>query len=122
MNGHNLNNVKCETNRTLRSKRRAYLKDKINELETNSKNKNIRDLCRCKNEFRKGYKPRINLVKDENDDLLADFNNILHKWKNYVPQMLNVHSINNNRQTELHKAEPLNLNLDLSRFKLILKT
>jgi hypothetical protein len=41
------------------------LKDKINELEPNSKNKNIRDLYRGINEFKKGYQPRTDLVKDE---------------------------------------------------------
>jgi hypothetical protein len=48
----------------------------------NSKNKNIRDLYRRINEFKRGYQPRSNLVKDENSDLLAD-SHILKKWKNY---------------------------------------
>jgi hypothetical protein len=39
----NLNNIKREASRHFRSKKREYLKDKINELVTNSKNKNIRD-------------------------------------------------------------------------------
>jgi hypothetical protein len=38
----------------------------------NSKNKNIRDLYRGINEFKRGYQPRSNLVKDENGDLLVD--------------------------------------------------
>jgi len=42
MNGHNLNSVKCEASRTLRNKKRIYLKDRTNELETNSKNKGSR--------------------------------------------------------------------------------
>jgi hypothetical protein len=48
------------------NKKREYLKDKINELATNSKNKHIRDLYRGINEFKRGYQPRNNLVKDEN--------------------------------------------------------
>jgi hypothetical protein len=52
-------------------KKGECLKDKINELATNSKNKNIRDLFRGINEFKSGYQPRNNLVKD-NDDMLAD--------------------------------------------------
>jgi hypothetical protein len=59
-----------------------YLEDKINELEPNSKNKNIRDLYRGINEFKKGYQSRTSLEKDENVDMLADFHNILNKWKN----------------------------------------
>jgi hypothetical protein len=33
-------------------KKREYLKNKINELETNSKNKNIRDLYKSINKFK----------------------------------------------------------------------
>jgi hypothetical protein len=46
LNGANVNNVKREANRQFRNKKREYLKDKINELATNSKNKNIKDLYR----------------------------------------------------------------------------
>jgi hypothetical protein len=34
-------------------RKREYLKDKINELKTNNKNKNIRDLYRDINEFKR---------------------------------------------------------------------
>jgi hypothetical protein len=57
----------------------------------NSKYKNIRDLCRGINEFKRGYQLRNNLVKDENGDLLADSHNILNRWKKYFSQLLNVH-------------------------------
>jgi hypothetical protein len=54
-----------------------------NEFATNSGNKIIRDLYSGINEFKKGYKPRTNLVKDENGDLLAESHNILNIWENY---------------------------------------
>jgi hypothetical protein len=82
------------------------LKDKINELESNSKNKNIRDLYRGINEFKKDYKPRTNLVKDEKGDLLVDPHKILNRWKNYFCQLFNVHGAGGVRQTEVHTAEP----------------
>jgi len=46
-------------------KKREHLKEKINDLETNSKNKNknIRDLYKGIHEVKKGYQPRTNLVK-----------------------------------------------------------
>jgi hypothetical protein len=44
INVDNLNNVRCETSRHFRNKKREHLKDKINELATNNKNMNIRDL------------------------------------------------------------------------------
>jgi hypothetical protein len=46
INGNNLNNVRRETIRHFRNKKREYLKGKINEFATNSKNQNIRDLYR----------------------------------------------------------------------------
>jgi hypothetical protein len=46
INGNYLNNVRSEGSRYFRNKKGEYLKDKINELITNSKNKNIRDLYR----------------------------------------------------------------------------
>jgi GTPase SAR1 family protein len=64
--GENMNNKICETSRIFRDNEREYLKEKLrklNELETNSKNKNIRDLYRGINEFKKGYQPLSNLKK-----------------------------------------------------------
>jgi hypothetical protein len=46
VNGDNMDNVRREASRTFRTKKTQYLKNKINELETNSKNKNITDLYR----------------------------------------------------------------------------
>jgi hypothetical protein len=66
------------------------LKDKINELESESKNKDIRDLYRGKNEFKKGFEPKTNLVKDEKSDLLAIPHKIMNRWMNYLCQLLNV--------------------------------
>jgi hypothetical protein len=42
----------------LKNKKREYLEEKINEHETNSNNKIIRDSYRGINEFKKGYEPR----------------------------------------------------------------
>jgi hypothetical protein len=50
-----------------------------NELAMSIKNKNIRDLFRGINLFKKGYQPRNNLLKDENGDLLADSHDILNR-------------------------------------------
>jgi hypothetical protein len=72
INGDNLQILRRETSRTFRNKEREYLKGKINELETNNKNKNIRDLYRGINVFKKGYQHRINVIEDENGNLLAD--------------------------------------------------
>ena len=90
-----------------RNKKKAYLKAKIEELETNSKINNIRDLYTDMNDFKKGYPPRTIIVKDEEGDLFADSHSIMTRWKNYFSQFLNVHGAKDVRQEEIHTAEPL---------------
>jgi hypothetical protein len=43
--------------------------------------------------FKSGYQPRNNLVKDENGNVFADSHNILNGWKNYFSQLLDVHNV-----------------------------
>jgi hypothetical protein len=54
------------------------MKDKISELVKQSDKKNLRNLCRGINEFKNGYQPRTNLLKDENGDL-ADSHRALNR-------------------------------------------
>ena len=42
------------------------------------------------NDFKKGYQPRTNVVKDEKGDLVADSHSIVARWRNYFSQLLNV--------------------------------
>ena len=53
------------------------MKAKIEDLEADSKIKNIRDLYRASVTFKKGYQPRTNILKDEKGELVADSNSIL---------------------------------------------
>jgi len=54
-NVNNLNNVRREASRHFGIRRKEYLKAKIEELESNSKIKNIRDMYRGISELKKGY-------------------------------------------------------------------
>jgi hypothetical protein len=100
-------NVRRDTSRHFRNKKKAYLKAKIEELETNSKINNIRDLYWVINDVKKGYQPRTGIVKDKTSDLVAVSNSIMSSWRNYFFQILNVHGVINVRQAKIHKAEPL---------------
>jgi hypothetical protein len=95
--GNNLNNVSCETSRYIGNKKGEFLKDKIDELTTNSKNKNNRDVYRGANEFKRGYQPRTNLV---NGDLLADSQQHFEQVEKYVSQLLNVPRVSDVRRTK----------------------
>jgi hypothetical protein len=86
INGDNLNNVRREASRYFRNKNMEHLKDKIIELARNRENKNIRDLYRGINKFKRSYQERNNLVKDKTGDLLADSHNILNRW-NYTTSL-----------------------------------
>jgi hypothetical protein len=70
----------------------------MEELVTNSKIKNIMDLYRGIIDFKKSYQPR-NIVNDEKGDLIADSHSILARWRNHFSQLLNIHGINDVRQT-----------------------
>jgi hypothetical protein len=83
------------------------LKAKIEELETNSKINNIRDLYMGINDVKKVNQPRTRIVKDEKGDLGADSHSIMARWKNYFSQILNVHGVSDVRQAEIHTAELL---------------
>ena len=106
-NVDNLNNIRHDASRHFRNKKKAYLKVKIEELETNSKINNVRDLYRGINDFKKGYQPRTTIVKDEKGDLVADSHSIMARWRNYFSQILNVHEVKDVRQAEIHTVEPL---------------
>ena len=93
-NVDNLNNARREASRHFTNKMKAHLKAKIEELETNSKIKNIRDFYRGINEFKKGYQPRNNIVKDEDGNTVADSHSILARRRNYFSQLLNVRGVN----------------------------
>jgi hypothetical protein len=106
-NGYNQNNVRREASRHFRNKKTVCLKAKINELETNSKNKNIRDLYRAINDLKRWYQPRTNVVKDKKGDLVAESHCILARWRNHFSQLLNIRGVSDVRRTEVHTAEPL---------------
>ena len=57
-------------------------------------------------DFKKGYQPRTNIVKDETGDLVTGLYSILARWRDYFCQLLNVHGVHV-RQTETHTAELL---------------
>ena len=110
-NVDNLNTVRAETSRHFRNKKKAHLKAKTEELGNNSKIKNTWDLYRCNCDFnplkaelhpichflallahyilhvsmirvKKGYQPRINIVKNEKGDLIADSYSIVASCRN----------------------------------------
>ena len=46
-------------------------------------------------------------MKDDTRDLVADSHSMLARWRNCISQLLNVHGVNDVRQTAIHTAESL---------------
>jgi len=106
-NVDNLNDVRREVSRHFRNKQMAYLRNKIEELLTNSRIQNIRDLYRGINDFKKGYQPRCNTVKNEKSDWVTDTHSIVVRWRHYYSTFSNEHGVKQAGQAEIHTAEPL---------------
>ena len=70
------------------------------------------------NDFKKGYQPRCNIVKDEKGDLFADSYSIVARWRNYFSQLFNVHGVKDDGKAEIHTAEPLVPEPSISEFEL----
>jgi hypothetical protein len=121
VNEDNLRNVRRDASRRFRNKKREYLKDKLNETELNSKNKNIRDVYRDITELKNGYQRKTNLVKDERADLLAYPQKSLTRWKNYFCQLLNVQGPGGIRQTEIHTTQPYVPEPSAAEFKVAMR-
>ena len=66
-----------------------------------------RDLYWGISDFKKSYRPRNNIAKDDKGDLLIECHSILARWRKHFSQLLNVNGTNDVRQTEIHTIESL---------------
>ena len=71
------------------------------------------------NDFKKGYHPRTNIVKDEKGDMFADSHSILARYRYSFSQLLNIHGVNDVRQR--HTGEPLVPGPSGYEFKLVIE-
>ena len=99
--------IRREATRLLKNKKREYLREKINDLEMNAKNRNIRELYQGIRIERKGFQARTNIIRNGNGDMIADSRSILDRWKNYFDQLLNVHAEQDIEDDDLQTAEIL---------------
>jgi hypothetical protein len=85
----------------------AYQEVIVEELESKCKIQNIRYLYRGISDFKKGYQPRTDIVKDDIGDLFADCHSILARKRKYFSQLLNVQAVNDVIQREIFTTEPI---------------
>jgi len=89
-NVDNLNNVRCEASRCFRNKKMEYLQAKVTNLKL-TVTQRISHLYRGINDFKKGYQPRTNVIKDDKSDVVTGYHSIFAKWRNHFSHILNVH-------------------------------
>ena len=53
-------------------------------------------------DFKKGYEPRTDIVKDEKGCVVTDFHRTLARLKNHFDQLLKVRGVKDVRQTAIH--------------------
>jgi hypothetical protein len=73
-----------------RKKKRDYMKVKVNKLEENNKNKNIREMYEGINEFKKVYQPRAYVIKKHDGTIVADTTSILNRYEQLFSNLLSV--------------------------------
>jgi hypothetical protein len=86
---------------------KEYLKAQIDKLETYSRIKKKYGFNGGITDFKNGYQPRTNTVKNDKGDLVAVFHSILARWRDNFTLLLNAHRVSDVKQTEIHTAEPL---------------
>ena len=82
------------------------MKAKVNKLEENSKNKNIRVMYKGNNKFKKGYQLRTYVIKKHDGTIVVDTTCILSRWEQFFSNSLNVNQITTQEGSEVYTAEP----------------
>jgi hypothetical protein len=100
-NGDNLQNLRRKTSETFRKKEGGYLKDKVNELETNNKAKLLKT----------SREAQMNLGKVTNIKLIISRirnpQSVLNRRKHFFNHVLNMHVFYDVRQMAIHTIQPL---------------
>ena len=97
------------------------MKATIDDLESNTKLTNIRDVYIVIGDFKKGYQPTTTIVKVEKGDLVIDCHSILAAWKKHLSQPFIANKFKYVRQTDIHTAEHSCLSRKSLRLRWLLK-
>ena len=93
--------MKRDTCRTFKKRKRDYMIAKVNKLEENIKNKNIREMYKRVSEFKKGYQPHACVIKKHDGT-----NNRIMRWDQFYSNLLNVNQRISFEGSEIYTAEP----------------
>jgi hypothetical protein len=66
-----------------RKNKRDYMKAKVNKLEENSKNRNIREMYKGDYTYKKVYQSRTYVIKKHDSTIIADTTSKLIRWEQF---------------------------------------
>ena len=87
-------NKRREEKHIHRKKKRKFENDRLLEIETHKEHKEIQKFYKFVNNERKSFKPRTNLCRDLEDNILTSKDDILNRWNNHFSTLLNGNNIN----------------------------
>jgi sorting nexin-29 len=90
-----------EANKMLRKKKRTYMNNILLKMEEDFVHNNTREAYKAVNVFKKGFKPNTNLCKDRDGNIIADPENIKHRWKEYSQEVLNPDGLTDSAEPEI---------------------
>ena len=83
--------------------------------------KNNQRLVQGISDFKKGYQPRTNIVQGEKGDLVIVLHSVSALWRKFFSQLFVEHWFSDVRETEIHTAEPLVLDLRALEFHMLIE-
>ncbi|XP_054289925.1 uncharacterized protein LOC129005133 [Macrosteles quadrilineatus] len=100
--------VNKETTRTLRKKKREYLKGLLEKAERDQSAQNARDFFKCVRHFRSGYTANAFGIKDKEGNILVQKQEVTNRWREHFEELLNGEEIDNNEEIPIyHDVQPL---------------
>ncbi|KAL4152896.1 hypothetical protein QTP88_000729 [Uroleucon formosanum] len=78
-----------EVTKIIRCEKRKFIKDIVRSADQDYTNHRTRDLYKKINSLSKDFKPKEMFLRNENDTLLTDRDDIVEEWAQYFDQLLN---------------------------------
>uniref|UniRef100_A0A8D9F872 Craniofacial development protein 2 n=1 Tax=Cacopsylla melanoneura TaxID=428564 RepID=A0A8D9F872_9HEMI len=82
--------IRRETKRTFRKKKREKEKENLEKMEEDGRTNNMRSFYKRVKQTKQVHTTRNTVVRNKNDEPLFETKEILHRWKEYFQELLNV--------------------------------
>uniref|UniRef100_A0A8D8PVV0 Craniofacial development protein 2 n=1 Tax=Cacopsylla melanoneura TaxID=428564 RepID=A0A8D8PVV0_9HEMI len=104
-NAETYRNLRRESKKVIRSKKREALKQKVKEIDELSKENEQRKFYAAINKMKNGFQPRMNACRDRNGEILTNNEEILNRWTQHFKELLNEEESELSTQNQ-HEQQP----------------